>query len=751
MTFQLNRYNNTWVESFFSNPNGLLWTHIVNQSAPPDLVNTVLPWLAPRENGKIKSPIILPFVYDNKIKWWYATAENQVEFSVLNSELLAWLGTSYLSELEIVPTSSEDLMGEAMRMCFESNVIRFSGSDSVNQTIISRVETYRKIIDLRPKNLVKIDRPVGTILADFEKSLILADPILAQEYYDELVSSELISEQNQKFLTIRMYAGLGDWGKIVNNKFLIQEIVSSKLPVQVREDLLNAHYHFYLKKEELTESTDKLVECFVKNILEPYPKLFVSRVNLQSTAIVKQFLLRESELPEPNLQKAVELLNLIPNEDTSKELYESIANRISAGEQQKSEEEKSKLAETLMKKYDFEGALEILLDLSISEQSIRLMLNCTHFLGTGESKELVIIKIDSKRKLLSKLPPKLIALIETLRKEFEEWKIKQQEPKINSWVSWLEALEKNNIDDAKIAINAYSQNWDTSKFFEDSDLSEDFANRLSSFSEEAEQAVKLAIPRIFNAFFEKIEEAKLTGTKPIALSILELIILTDSSSKESLEISCILLEMILENGVDNHEYGAIIRNLSEIQEKISSPMHLSWSLDICEKLLFSPVPKLGKIIRREFFELVVRQSQEFAHKINSSDAKQFDYLCQDFETDSDILGNINVKFEDPELEIRDHEKRNIVIYTLSESAGRRAKTMLQLMLPGSKVTINSDKVATKPLENLAKNADIFIFAWRSSTHPAFYCVKDHVDKNALIMAKGKGTSSIVSAVKEKLR
>ncbi len=57
---------------------------------------------------------------------------------------------------------------------------------------------------------------------------------------------------------------------------------------------------------------------------------------------------------------------------------------------------------------------------------------------------------------------------------------------------------------------------------------------------------------------------------------------------------------------------------------------------------------------------------------------------------------------------------------------------------------------TAQLTSLAKAADLFIFAWKSSSHQAFYCVKDALPTGEPIWAQGKGTASIVRAVMDSI-
>ena len=90
--------------------------------------------------------------------------------------------------------------------------------------------------------------------------------------------------------------------------------------------------------------------------------------------------------------------------------------------------------------------------------------------------------------------------------------------------------------------------------------------------------------------------------------------------------------------------------------------------------------------------------------------------------------------------------KTIGIYTLAEAAGSRARQALEVMFPGCTVDVNSDLVCTAKLTSLAKAADMFVFAWKSSSHQAFYCVKDALTKGEPIWALGKGTASILRAI-----
>ena len=90
----------------------------------------------------------------------------------------------------------------------------------------------------------------------------------------------------------------------------------------------------------------------------------------------------------------------------------------------------------------------------------------------------------------------------------------------------------------------------------------------------------------------------------------------------------------------------------------------------------------------------------------------------------------------------------IGIYTLTEGAGLRAKRLLESMYPQARVETNKDHEATERLTTLARKADVFVFAWKSSKHQAYFCIKNARSTRDILMPLGKGSASIVMSVNE---
>ena len=89
----------------------------------------------------------------------------------------------------------------------------------------------------------------------------------------------------------------------------------------------------------------------------------------------------------------------------------------------------------------------------------------------------------------------------------------------------------------------------------------------------------------------------------------------------------------------------------------------------------------------------------------------------------------------------------IGIYTLTASAGKRAKRILEAEFPGVSVEVRDDKDASPALEALARAAELFVVVWRSATHAATDATEAHRPKDLPILRPpGTGSSGIVRAV-----
>ena len=221
--------------------------------------------------------------------------------------------------------------------------------------------------------------------------------------------------------------------------------------------------------------------------------------------------------------------------------------------------------------------------------------------------------------------------------------------------------------------------------------------------------------------------------------------LADPSQTER-ELARDMASRLLLVGLDAKEYEGMIADLEDLMGTQMSVFTLGWSLDLAELFAINPCPDPERRLRLVL--RVVEEVRRLAHRLSPADAMVVRQLCRDYEIDCPTeINQRETGRSDGTGEALSGKK--VGIYTLVEPAGQRAAALLCQFCPTVRVELNSDHDCTKTLIHLARSADLFVFAWKSSKHQAFYCVKDNRDaNNPMIQAQGKGTSSILRALME---
>jgi len=318
------------------------------------------------------------------------------------------------------------------------------------------------------------------------------------------------------------------------------------------------------------------------------------------------------------------------------------------------------------------------------------------------------------------------------------------------WLRWARRLATGGSpDQAEAEVLNDRSMWESASLRNNSQLCAEFSDLVGNLSGAAAAVARRALPLILAAFFPE-GDPPTQATRPLAGVILMLIAMDEAIARSDLEILSTALSALLDLGHSTQDYLTTIADLEAVQDRAASYTNLAWSLDLCEALAVSPSPSVEATeAKLRFFLKVVGQSRGFAHRLGAHDFLPIEYLARDYGVDPDTIADLRpTKRSASGTDATEMlAGKTIGLYTLTEAAGTRAKAALQELFPDCTVEINSDKVCTSSLSNLARTADIFVFAWRSSSHQAFFCVKDALGGRDPVYAAGKGTASLVHAVR----
>lgn len=751
MIEHLPQQEQAWLARFFASPNELRWASLLDGSAAPQEADQVREWLG-LLGSHAAAPLILPFMRGGTVTDWYATTQGPSGGYELGDEINAWLGPTWLSRFERVPDDSSDPMATALRDRFRGTVYRFTGADAAAmQAIAARLSEFAGVLERRPVATRTHVRPVGAIRSDFERALLAGDEAQAEAMIAEFKQTGRLNEENLKFLQVRLSAGLGLWPQIARDHWLIKTLADLALPPQILADLIEALYRTYLDEAEARGDPVALREAFALHLATPYPKLFASRRGIRAPRVVKAFALFEQLQVNPDAKIIASLLTLLP-QGTDAALFETAP-----------VEAPKRAAATTLDEADeafddgqIDRAFEFYIRLQPSRKTITRLVSCVGTIDTEGARDRLLALLESADPMIvDTLAPAVVAKIETLRQaQSADVAPVRDTPETttpsNPWMRWAEQLRAGqNLAAAERDAQTAPTNWDASEIRDSAPLAQSFADIIGGLDGEAGAIARASVPQIFASFFPDDVQA-LPAAKPIASLLFLLIAMDDTLSRSDLDLLAQLTTLLIEQGLSSSEYVSLMSDLEDVQRRIGSYVYLPWSLDVTEALAIFPSPSdQARDARLRLFLEVLGQAAGFAHRLVPADLVPIETLAKDYGVWPEAVSALK-REQDPDgagtAALPNLEGKTIGIYTLAEAAGIRAQKALEELFPGCKVAVNSDLVATAQLTSLAKAADLFVFAWKSSSHQAFYCVKDALAGKEPIWAPGKGTASILRAV-----
>jgi hypothetical protein len=290
--------------------------------------------------------------------------------------------------------------------------------------------------------------------------------------------------------------------------------------------------------------------------------------------------------------------------------------------------------------------------------------------------------------------------------------------------------------------------WSVDEYARNSARCEALATHLGNATGESEKVFREAFAVLVD-FFEGTDNPR-RAFQPIYSTLIKVLGWSGSLSPDELEIGVQLLRGLLATGLSKAAYIEAISDFDEIFAENSSPTHFDWGLNLAELLLLYPDPDQGAAKLRLFLN-VVGKLRVAPHRITQAQRILLETLARDYNCPGllDNFPDISIEAAITFPEMSGYSGL-IGIYTLTDGAGQRAKEILLRLYRQATVVLNSDVSATEQLRALAKAADIFVFAWKSSKHQAYYCVKDTRQGKEIVLPRGKGSASILAGVLEKI-
>jgi hypothetical protein len=725
-----------FLEEFFQFPNQFSLKTDLN---PPELSKTILklqPSFRNFELGNEERPLLLPFRQDGEAcTVWYACASSESQLRALESELMAFIGPTYANfrmprdgvfnaDLNVLP-KIRDLGWR----CF----VLWTESLEDDSKLLRKWQMYWDLLDQQPTLVARIPKSFDALRLDFDRSLLTQDESTARIAFAAMKDRYGISAENRLYLEIRLFAGLEQWHKIASHH-LLPTIVNLNLPLETYGDVLEGLYMSEIFQYEQTGTLEAAIQEFKVSVVENALVLFRTRRQSRRVSVIKSFVLFELTQTHPQVDFLSQLLQQLPqgafgvfDADVRKTLDKLRERNVP-----------SNAAWDAYEYEQFDRAFELLWPLPDSAEILRALIRCVDESEDPEKAKKLIQRLekvseDVHDEILLRCPKSLprVLLLSQICTE--------------SKLTWFEKMTWQQ--EAGETLDGYIDRWrewtksiDVLTLLSEKDFGLSAAQFLESLAIEHVHAFQRVVILWHELFI--INSNPMAHFKPIYFALLETLRLPGTYGDVELKLIRDVLSQLVRSGLTSEEYIKSINQIILIFEQVRSPHHMNWGLDICDTLAIAPCPHPDS--RLKLLASLINAGTEFAPRLNETDKAMLKILSaeagMEWKNPVGLSSDILVKpFIPSSVGV-------VGIYSLDEAASQRAAKVLLSIYDGLEVRTNHDEVCTNQLKSLAQRASIFVFAWKTSKHAAYYCIKAAVNSdNALVMAQGAGTSSMVEA------
>ena len=733
-----------WLMRFFSGSNALQWEQITSGTAPPGWLTSVTPWLDFLSNQPLDRPLLLPVFEANGTRHWYAMAANDQIAGQLLEEVRAFIGPSFSTfsgHWHILLDS--DVVEEALKERFDWRVLRINLNAAADRVNVEQgIARYRELLNRRPPIPDRALRPFAMVRNDFDLALVAGNADRAQQFLEELLSSGRIGADQHRFLRIRFLFGLGRIEELAHDRVLIESVLSLALPPQTLVDLVEALYETYIEPHERLLGMPDLTALFKQQVARPFGALFRERKGIRRPRVLRAFFLFEAGQENRGDGRCRAIVETYPKEDADFDLLQLWLRTIAPG---RPEHHAERVRQAIVDE-DYALAANLALEAVPEPWAYSALLRCVSELDSDVLRTQLLATI-------RQIDPGTLAILK--ERDRARYSRLTAEPVLpmrshadSGWLAWANDVTTRTDEwmPLEVLSNAVLK-WDVSAYSNDSDSCTRLASLIGNAAGPSARVFRDAFPILVDFFVEQVQKSIRTFI-PLYSMLIKVIAWSGPVSADELEIGTSLTRALFAAAPEKPVYVECLEDLQEIVAANSAPIHLDWALSLAELLVLYPSHDLE--LRLRVFFSIFGLCRTASHRLSPEQRTVLELLAKDYGC-PDLLAELPPAEHDRSDDARATFSGVIGIYTLNEPAGQRARSVIEELLPAATVELNSDLAASDRLRHLARSADLFVFAWKTSTHQAFYCAKEARKGGDLIMPSGGGTASLVRSVLEGVR
>ncbi|MFM0562249.1 protein DpdD [Paraburkholderia sediminicola] len=736
-----------WLKTFFSAPNTIGWNDVSRDELASPWLEQIQPWICNFVEKGGDAPIVLPVLRADGETFWYAAALSDSDAVALSAELQAAVGASYSNfAAQPLEIDRSDPIESALYDRFGRRVFRFAATSPDRQPqILIALSQYLSALRRRPPIPDRNRQPFGQLRGDFDRALLAGNEGTATVLLEAMCATGRVNAEQRQFLEIRLLSGLGRQEEIARNFTLLRAIAELPLPPQTIVDIVDALYRTHITDIEDSDPTS-VVSAFKERIADAFGPLFKERKGIRHPNVLKAFLLFELCSMKPNAARCEGILAAYPTSSPGSQLLQRWWQHFAAPSTlQTSSGDTLGAVRQAMADEDYEVGIKLCMQALPNPWAYSALLRCAAEVGdpTVGSEILTLINAADEQ----------VRSLFTDRDRSRIEKLKNLKPSEavsagQSWLFWARNVSSGAYESSPLALlKDCVVRWNVEDYLFDLATCKGLAEVISNAPVAAEHIFRDAYPYLVEFFVSRVERP-VRGLVPLYSILIKMIAWNGAASADELALTADVLEAFVSLGPTREDYVETVSDLGEILQANRAAMHVDWALNSAEILALQSSPE--EEVRLRFFMSVIDLVRANVHRVTEAQRLVLRMLAQDYACLA-ILDTLPEREEVVDSENDCSKFAGLVgIYTLTESAGQRAKQVLEKVLPLARIELNADHAATDRLRHLAANSDIFVFAWRSSKHQAYYCAKEARGQRDMQLPPGKGCASILDSVFKEL-
>jgi len=703
-------------------------------SDDPQAQSALQACLKRHSSGAVDRGVLLPFREIPKGPTaWFVCAKSIQMLRALHDEVRAFIGPSYAQERpQTRPLDAADQHALPLIAAHGWFSLRLDSPDQRSDTrLLSQWHLYEDLINRRPRVPSYVPSTFHQIRASFDRALLARNEVAAQSAMAALRERFGVSAENRLYLEIRLCAAFERWDAIAQHP-LLPRLIHLQLPPETYGDVMEALYRSHVQAYEAGPLLEPLLDQFRTEIGIAAQPLFKTRSTVRRPAVLKSFILHELLQDEPQWAVCERILNELPIGafGTVDELVRQRCSKTSRVPD-------LEFARAALEHEQFDRAWELLWALPDSVDVLRGLIACARESADPVKTSNILTRIDAAEASIRSTVESASAMrLTNLRASyrspefsaeqltpFQRWTGEPEEQYIERWTEFVRSVDLTTLladkNTVKFAVEC-----------------------LLHHAVEDPALFDRLYPLWHELFIERFDPTPLLV--PVYIEMIEALRSRDVFQRTDLELLHQILVAIVDSG-DDASYRQAVDTVCKVFEAIRAPQALSWALDVCDSLSQRRVRDADA--RMRLLTQVIQACQEFASRLDPMQTCQLRLLAMEARLDPPELPD-TASATSIEDYATDQTPYRVVLYSLDEAATRRAVEILKSIQPHWVIDTNADLSCTDRIKTLAHKANVFVFAWRCSKHAAYYCVKASTQKKNLVMARGVGTTSLVTAAIE---